>query len=111
MNPELKARIIEDQELVFREFTKDKYRCEMHIWNDNTAHIKWGKRSIFGWIELFDGDRHVCKLAYSVAVSLNDWDLSPRYVEFGLLAKLEVLMNELHPSPHGRTLLELVSEL
>jgi len=110
MNPELKVRV-EDQELISREFMEGKYRCEMHIWNDNNAHIKWGSRSIFGWIELFDGDRRVCKLGYTVTVPLNDWDLSPRYVEFGLLGKLEALMTEIDPGPHGLKLSTLASKL
>lgn len=110
MNLELKARI-EDQELVYREFIEGRYRCEMHIWNDNNAHVKWGSRAMFGWIELFDGEKHIGKLGYSVTVPLNDWDLSPRYVEFGLLAKLEALMTEINPGPHGLKLSTLASKL
>jgi len=108
--PEARTRI-EDQEIISRTFQEGPYVCKLHIWNDNNAHIKWGKRSIFGWIDILKktGDR-IAKLGYTVTVDLNDWDLSPRYVEFGLLAKLEAFMNEKHPGSHGAKISDMVKE-
>ena len=86
---------VKDQLLIGRIFTQDDYICEMHIFSDNQSHIKFGKRSMFGWIDVRQmGDEETIKLSYTMTVDMNDWDISPRYVEHGLLGKLDMLIRQ-----------------
>ena len=110
MKPELNARI-EDKILIEREFTRDIYKCEMTVWSDDVALYKFGSRGMFGWIDIFKDDKRVAKVGYTITKPLNDWDLNPRYVEFALLAKLDMLFDELNPSPHGLTFAEIIDKL
>ena len=83
-----------DQCLLEKAFEYDGYFVTMVIHNDNNATNKFGYRSMFGWIYVYRENRDTTaqprvKLGYTVTVPLNDWDLSPRYVEHGLLGKLD----------------------
>lgn len=90
---------IQDQCILSKEFEYDGYFVEMTIFNDNNATNKWGRRGIFGWIDIHRENKDttcqpIAKLGYSITVVLNDWDLSPRYVEHGLLGKLEMYIQQ-----------------
>lgn len=90
---------IADQCLLEKSFEHDGYFIEMVIHNDNNATNKWGNRSMFGWICIYRENRDTTvqpkvKLGYTVTVPLNDWDLSPKYVEHGLLGKLDMYIKQ-----------------
>ncbi len=90
---------IQDQCLLDKTFEHNGYFVEMTIYNDNSPNIKWGYRGMYGWIRIYKENTDtttepMVKLLYVVTVPLNDWDLSPKYIEHGLMGKLEAYIDK-----------------